>query len=349
MPIRMPTEQLAVVHNGIIENFRELRAELEADGHVFADRDRYRGRRPSRHPRDRAQGPVAGAVGCRACRCCAAPSRSPSCSRGEDDLLIGARRGPPLAVGVGDGEMYLGSDALALAPFTNLIAYLEEGDWVGPQPQAARPSTTKPTRQVERRAATRRRRAFLVEKGNHRHFMAKEIYEQPEVVGHALTQYLDMVAGQDPPALRGRVRLEDAVAPLDLRPAARPIMRVSPPKYWFERLARLPVEIDVASEFRYRETPLTKDGLSLVRLAIGRDRRHVGDACATPAGEQQHVLSVVNVTTSTIARESDVVAPTLAGPEIGVASTKAFTCQLTTLACLAARRCPRPRPISRRG
>lgn len=325
------TERLAVVHNGIIENFRDLRAELEADGHVFqTETDTEVVAHLVTREMNRRKDPAA-AVGASLPLLRGAFALA-FLFEGQDDLLIGARKGSPLAVGVGDGEMYLGSDALALAPFTNLIAYLEEGDWVVLNRKGAT-FYDKNNRQVERRAQRVAAGAFLVEKGNHRHFMAKEIYEQPEVVGHTLTQYLDMVAG--------KIRL-----PFEAKFDWKTLSRLSvsacgtayyaglTAKYWFERLARLPVEIDVASEFRYREAPLPKDGLSLFVSQSGE----TADTLASlryARQEQQHVLSVVNVTTSTIARESDVVAPTLAGPEIGVASTKAFTCQLTTLACLA--------------
>ncbi|TCR62753.1 glutamine--fructose-6-phosphate transaminase (isomerizing) [Bosea sp. BK604] len=325
------TERLAVVHNGIIENFRELRAELEADGHIFqTETDTEVVAHLVTREMNRGKDPAA-AVGASLPLLRGAFALA-FLFEGQDDLLIGARRGSPLAVGVGDGEMYLGSDALALAPFTNLIAYLEEGDWVVLNRKGAT-FYDKSNRQVERRAQRVAAGAFLVEKGNHRHFMAKEIYEQPEVVGHTLTQYLDMVAG--------KIRLPfeakfdwSALSRLSVSACGTAYYAGLTAKYWFERLARLPVEIDVASEFRYREAPLPKDGLSLFVSQSGE----TADTLASlryARQEQQHVLSVVNVTTSTIARESDVVAPTLAGPEIGVASTKAFTCQLTTLACLA--------------
>jgi glucosamine--fructose-6-phosphate aminotransferase (isomerizing) len=251
---------------------------------------------------------------------------------GEDDLLIAARKGSPLAVGYGDGEMYLGSDAIALAPFTDTISYLEDGDSVVLSRRSAEVRDAQGSvvdRLVQKSTAS----AFLVDKGNHRHFMAKEIFEQPEVVGHTLAHYLDMAAE--------RVNL-----PFELPFDFKALERISisacgtayyaglVAKYWFERFARLPVEIDVASEFRYREAPLRPDGLAIFVSQSGE----TADTLATLRyckEHKQHVLSVVNVPTSTIARESDVVAPTLAGPEIGVASTKAFTCQLAVLACLA--------------
>ena len=251
---------------------------------------------------------------------------------GEDDLLIGARKGSPLAIGYGDGEMYLGSDAIALAPFTDTISYLEDGDWAVLTRGSVDVRDGKGSK-VERAVLKSSAAAFLVDKGNYRHFMAKEIHEQPEVVGHTLAHYLDMAAEQ--------VRLPAAL-PFDFRALERISISACGTayyaglvaKYWFERFARLPVEIDVASEFRYREAPLKAGGLALFVSQSGE----TADTLATlryAREHKQHTLAVVNVPTSTIARESDAVMPTLAGPEIGVASTKAFTCQLAVLAALA--------------
>jgi glucosamine--fructose-6-phosphate aminotransferase (isomerizing) len=324
------TDRVAVVHNGIIENFRELREELEAKGAKFATEtdtevvahlvaaEMKNGRSPAdavAAALPRLRGAFALAF----------------LFDGEDDLLVGARKGSPLAVGYGEGEMYLGSDAIALAPFTDAVSYLDDGDWVvvrrdGAQVHDAAGHAVK--RAVIKSSAS----AFLVDKGNHRHFMAKEIHEQPEVVGHTLANCLDMTA-------------ERVALPIELPFDFRKLDRVAISacgtayyagliaKYWFERFARLPVEIDVASEFRYREAPLRKGDLAVFVSQSGETADTL--ASLRYAREQkQHVLSVVNVATSTIARESDVVLPTLAGPEIGVASTKAFTCQLAALACL---------------
>jgi glucosamine--fructose-6-phosphate aminotransferase (isomerizing) len=251
---------------------------------------------------------------------------------GESNLMIGARKGSPLAVGYGDGEMYLGSDANALAPFTDTISYLEDGDWAVLTRNHVDVRDARGSK-VERAVVKSLASALMVDKGNYRHFMAKEIHEQPEVVSHTLARYLDMASE--------RVRL-----PVELPFDFRSLERVSISacgtayyaglvgKYWFERFARLPVEIDVASEFRYREAPMSPGGLAIFVSQSGE----TADTLATLryAKEQgQHVIAVVNVPTSTIARESDAVMPTLAGPEIGVASTKAFTCQLAVLACLA--------------
>jgi glutamine---fructose-6-phosphate transaminase (isomerizing) len=251
---------------------------------------------------------------------------------GEDDLLIGARKGSPLAIGYGDGEMYLGSDAIALAPFTDTISYLEDGDSAVLTRTGVEVHDGKGGK-VERAVLRSSASAFLVDKGNFRHFMAKEIHEQPEVVGHTLAHYIDMAAE--------RVRLPVEL-PFDFRALERVAISACGTayyaglvaKYWFERFARLPVEIDVASEFRYREVPLKAGGLAVFVSQSGE----TADTLATlryAKEHKQHALAVVNVPTSTIARESDVVMPTLAGPEIGVASTKAFTCQLAVLACLA--------------
>jgi len=324
------TERLAVVHNGIIENFRELREELEKTGAKFGS--------------DTDTEVVAHLVtqemknGCSPAEAVAAalPRLRGAFAlaflfAGENDLIIGARKGSPLAIGYGDGEMYLGSDAIALAPFTDTISYLEDGDSAVLTRKSVEVHDAKGSK-VERAVLRSSASAFLVDKGNYRHFMAKEIHEQPEVVGHTLAHYIDMAAE--------RVRL-----PVDLPFDFARLERVSMSacgtayyaglvaKYWFEHFARLPVDIDVASEFRYREAPLTAGGLAIFVSQSGE----TADTLATlryAKEHKQHVLAVVNVATSTIARESDVVMPTLAGPEIGVASTKAFTCQLAVLACL---------------
>jgi glutamine---fructose-6-phosphate transaminase (isomerizing) len=324
------TDKVAVVHNGIIENFRELREELQQKGHKFATEtdseviahlvtdEMKQGRKPAEAVEaalPRLRGAFALAF----------------LFEGEDDLLVGARKGSPLAVGYGNGEMFLGSDAIALAPFTDTISYLEDGDWAVLNRNGATVHDVT-GRQVERPVQKSNASAFLVDKGNHRHFMAKEIHEQPEVVGHTLAHYLDMTAE--------RVRMPDlpfdfaAIDRITISACGTAYYAGLIAKYWFERFARLPVEIDVASEFRYREAPFSPGGLAVFVSQSGE----TADTLATlryAKEQKQHVLSVVNVPTSTIARESDLVLPTLAGPEIGVASTKAFTCQLSALACLA--------------
>jgi glutamine---fructose-6-phosphate transaminase (isomerizing) len=325
------TERLAVVHNGIIENFRELREELEKTGATFgSDTDTevvaHLVTREMKNGRSPAEAVAAALPRLRGAFALA------FLFSGEDDLLIGARKGSPLAIGYGDGEMYLGSDAIALAPFTDTISYLEDGDSAVLTRTGVEVRDGKGSK-VERAVLRSSASAFLVDKGNFRHFMAKEIHEQPEVVGHTLAHYIDMAAE--------RVRLPVEL-PFDFRALERVAISACGTayyaglvaKYWFERFARLPVEIDVASEFRYREVPLKAGGLAIFVSQSGE----TADTLATlryAKEHKQHALAVVNVPTSTIARESDVVMPTLAGPEIGVASTKAFTCQLAVLACLA--------------
>ena len=322
--------RLAVVHNGIIENFKALREELAAKGYAFqtqtdseiaafvVEDELARGKAPAEAVHaalKRMRGAFALVY----------------LFEGEDDLLIGARQGAPLAVGYGEGETYLGSDALALAPFTDRVAYLEEGDWVVATRSGADfrdASGAKAERRIQRSPAG----SLLAEKGNYRHFMAKEIHEQPEVVGHTLAHYVDMAA----------MRLEPFAWPVDPRALARisivgcgtAYMAGLIGKYWIERFARLPVEIDVASEYRYRETPVEPNGLTIVISQSGE----TADTLASLKYVRDHgskTIGVVNVPTSSIARLTDAAAPTLAGPEIGVASTKAFTCQLAAMAALA--------------
>jgi glutamine---fructose-6-phosphate transaminase (isomerizing) len=325
------TERVAVVHNGIIENFRELRERLIDDGVRF---DSETDTEVVAHLVNREL--ARGATPVEAVKATLKQLRGAFALAfifaGEDNLLIGARKGSPLAIGYGRGEMYLGSDAIALAPFTNAVSYLDDGDWCVLTRSSAHVFDAVGN-EVSRPVIKSSASAMLVDKGNHKHFMAKEIHEQPEVVGHTLAHYIDMV--------EERISL-----PADLPFDWRKLKRVSisacgtafyaglVAKYWFERFAKLPVEIDIASEFRYREAPLERGDLMVVISQSGE----TADTLATLryAKEQsQHVLAVVNVSTSTIARESDAVMPTLAGPEIGVASTKAFTCQLSVLCCLA--------------
>ena len=325
------TDRLAVVHNGIIENFRELREELENDGAIFGSetdtevvahlvtREMNNGHSPADAvlaalPRLRGAFALAFLFD------------------GEENLLIGARKGSPLAIGYGEGEMYLGSDGIALAPFTDTVAYLEDGDSVVMSRNSVEIRDAAGER-VQREMHKAPASSFLVDKGNHRHFMAKEIHEQPEVVGHTLAHYIDMAGGRIalPVALPFDFNKLDRIA---ISACGTAYYAGLVAKYWFERFARLPVEIDVASEFRYREAPLSANGLAIFVSQSGE----TADTLATlryAKANKQHILSVVNVPSSTIARESDVVLPTLAGPEIGVASTKAFTCQLAVLACIA--------------
>ena len=240
-------------------------------------------------------------------------------------------RAAPLAIGYGEGEMYLGSDAIALAPFTSTITYLEEGDYA----VITRNGTEiydGAGNEVNRPIITSVASALTIDKGNHRHFMHKEIHEQPEVISHTLTNYIDMAEQRvDFPDLGIDLSSIDRVT---LSACGTAYYAGLVAKYWIERYARIPVEIDVASEMRYREAPLPDGGLAVFISQSGE----TADTLATLRycrAQGQRIASIVNVRTSTIARESDAILPTLAGPEIGVASTKAFTCQLTALACLA--------------
>ena len=329
------TSRVAVVHNGIIENFRELREALQAKGHVFTTQtDTEVVAHLVTDAMDAGLGPQA-AVATSLPRLKGAFALA-FLFDGQADLLIGARKGAPLAVGYGQGEeggtMYLGSDALALAPFTDTLTYLEEGDWVVLTHDRAE-FFDADNQRVERRRLKTMASAFLVDKGNHRHFMAKEIHEQPEVVAWTLGHYLDMSAGRVslPFELPVDVRTLDR---LTITACGTAFMAGLTSKYWFERYARLPVTIEVASEFRYGEVPMTAGGLTIVVSQSGETADTLASLRYAKANGQS-ILCVVNVESSTMARESDVTARTLAGPEIGVASTKAFTCQLAVLACLA--------------
>jgi glutamine---fructose-6-phosphate transaminase (isomerizing) len=323
-------EGVAVVHNGIIENYRDLRLECEAEGCVFTSQtdteviahlvsqQLKQGLAPQAAVQailPRLKGAFALAF----------------LFEDHDDLLIGARKGSPLAIGYGAGEMYLGSDAIALAPFTNKITYLEEGDCAVLSRHSAQihnEAGDAVTRDITVSSAA----SLVIEKGNHRHFMAKEIAEQPDVVQKTLGRYLDMTTET--------VKLPEV--PFDWNEI--PALTISAcgtayyaglvAKYWFEKFAGLSVEIDVASEFRYRNVPLKKGTLSIFVSQSGETADTLASLryCKEKGA---HTMGVVNVTTSTIARESTCIMPLLAGPEIGVASTKAFTCQLAVLCCLA--------------
>ncbi|RXT34467.1 glutamine--fructose-6-phosphate transaminase (isomerizing) [Bradyrhizobium betae] len=325
------TERVAVVHNGIIENFRELREELEKKGTVFhtqtdteivlhlVDDLLTRGNKPVEAVKltlARLRGAFAlGFI-----------------FAGEDDLMIGARNGPPLAIGYGDGEMYLGSDAIALGPFTDTISYLEDGDWV----VLTRKSATifdKDGHAVQRDKIKHAASTSLVDKANYRHFMAKEIHEQPEVVGHTLARYVDMATERVSLPVKLPFDFKD-IQRINITACGTASYAGFVAKYWFERFARVPVEVDVASEFRYREAPLRKGDLAIFISQSGETADTLA-ALRYAKAEGVHTVAVVNVPTSTIARESETVLQTLAGPEIGVASTKAFTCQLMVLANLA--------------
>lgn len=292
---------VAVVHNGIIENFADLRDELIADGYAFSSqtdtevvahlisREVARGVKPvaaAHNTLKRLEGAFALAI----------------IFEGDDNLIVGARNGPPLAVGHGDGEMFLGSDAIALAPFTNSITYLEDGDWT----VVRRDEITIfdiDGNQVERKRQQSLGTSYMVDKGNHRHFMEKEIHEQPEVISHTLAHYLDFASGTSKP-----LDLPFDFAKIDrlaISACGTAYLSGLIGKYWFERYARLPVDIDIASEFRYREMPLSKNDAALFISQSGE----TADTLASlrycrKAG--MAIGAVVNVRESTIARESDV-------------------------------------------
>jgi len=325
------TEQVAVVHNGIIENFRELREKLIAGGAKFgSETDTEVVAHLVSAEMKSGKTPVeAVAAALKQLRGAFALA---FLFAGHDNLMVGARKGSPLAIGFGEGEMYLGSDAIALAPFTDTISYLEDGDWAVLNRKGVEIYDEQDKR-VERAVIKSTATAQLVDKGNHKHFMGKEIHEQPEVVGHTLAHYIDMVTERV--ALPEKLPFDwTKIKRLSISACGTAFYAGLVAKYWFERFAKLPVEIDIASEFRYRGAPLEPGDLAIFISQSGE----TADTLATlryAREHKQHILSVVNVTTSSIARESDVIMPTLAGPEIGVASTKAFTCQLAVLACLA--------------
>ncbi len=324
------TKRVAVVHNGIIENFRELKRELEAEGVVFrSDTDTEVVGQLVDREMVRGSDPVA-AVSAVLPRLKGAFALG-FLFDGHDDLMIAARRGSPLALGYGKGEMFLGSDAIALGPFTDVISYLEEGDWAVITRAGAEIHDESGTI-VQRAVAKVPLGGLLVDKGNHRHFMAKEIYEQPEVIGHTFGHYLDLSAETvSLPELPFDLAEIDSIS---ITACGTALYAGAIAEYWFERFGRIPVSTDIASEFRYRETPLNARGVTIVISQSGETADTLASLrYAKECG--QKTIAVVNVPTSTIAREADVVLPTLAGPEIGVASTKAFTCQLATLACLA--------------
>ena len=321
---------VAVVHNGIIENFLDLKHELESKGKIFeTDTDTEvvaqllaveieNGASPKEAVRA-VLPQLQGAFGL------------VMLFDGNAEVLIGARKGSPLAVGRGEGEMYLGSDAIALAALTNQVIFLEDGDWV---------VLTHDTHEifdfsgapVERPWQQTSVSAAMIDKGNHRHFMVKEIFEQPEVIGHTLANYVDLASRTIKPDAFG---LDFANLPrLTISACGTAYYAGMAAKYWFEKYARLPVDVDIASEFRYREAPLPDGGLAMFISQSGETADTLA-ALQYCKDNGQKIASIVNVQESTIARASDIVIPIFAGTEVGVASTKAFTCQLTVLACLA--------------
>jgi glucosamine--fructose-6-phosphate aminotransferase (isomerizing) len=326
------TDRLAVVHNGIIENFRELREELEHKGAQFGtETDTEVVAHLVTDEMNKGRSPVE-AVAAALPRLRGAFALA-FLFEGENDLLIGARKGSPLAVGYGEGEMYLGSDAIALAPFTDTIAYLEEGDTAVLSRQGVEIHDAKGAR-VERAVVKSSATAFLVDKGNHRHFMAKEIHEQPDVIGHTVAHYVDPVARAVVLREKGAAEALAKATRLTISACGTAYYAGLTGKYWFEMIARLAVEVDVASELRYRAPVYPEGGAALFISQSGETADTL--AALRDAKEQgQTTIAIVNVPESSIAREADIVLPTFAGPEIGVASTKAFTCQLSVLASLA--------------
>jgi glucosamine--fructose-6-phosphate aminotransferase (isomerizing) len=321
---------VALVHNGIIENFRPLREEMQAEGRVFhSETDSEvvahlvdHQLKAGKSPKDAVAAVLPRLHGAFAITIM---------FRDYPDLLIGARMGAPLTVGYGEGETYLGSDALALAGLTQRIAYLDEGDWAVVTREGAT-IFNRDNEEVTRPVVTSGASAARIEKGNHRHYMQKEIFEQPIVVAQTLSSYL---------------RPYDQVVALpDMDFSFKDVPRITivacgtsfyagmVAKYWLEQFARVPVELDIASEFRYRRPVLEKGGLALFISQSGETADTLA-ALRHAREEGQKIAVVVNVPTSSMAREADLLLPTHAGPEIGVASTKAFTCQLAVLAALA--------------
>jgi len=325
------TKEVALVHNGIIENFKPLREALQARGRVFESETDTEvvahlvseQVEAGKAPHDAVKAVLPQLRGAFALAIA---------FREHPELLIGARLGSPLVVGYGEGETYLGSDALALAGLTQRIAYLEEGDWVVIEAGRAQIYDAE-NNPVEREITISGATGAMIEKGNYRHFMLKEIHEQPVVVAQTLRSY---IRGVEQTVALPQMDFDlSAVKRVTIVACGTSFYAGLVAKYWFESFARVPVDIDVASEFRYRDPVFEEGGLALFISQSGETAdtlaalRH-----AKKAG--QKIAVVVNVPTSTMAREADLLLPTHAGPEIGVASTKAFTCQLAVLAALAA-------------
>ncbi|NQV80779.1 MAG: glutamine--fructose-6-phosphate transaminase (isomerizing), partial [Alphaproteobacteria bacterium] len=324
------TTKVAAVHNGIIENFAELRDELVGAGRNFeSETDTEAVVQLISAYLDKGDSPQTAVV--RSLKRLEGAFSLAIVFAGERNLMIGARRGSPLAVGWGDGEMFLGSDAIALASETSQISYLEDGDWV----ELTRTSAVfhnADDQVVEREVRSSAASGALIGKGNYRHFMEKEIYEQPTVIGETLNGFFN-------PADR-TIQLPDLGVELDGVPKITIVacgtsyLAALIGRFWIERYARVSVEVDIASEFRYRRAPMPPGGLALFISQSGETADTLA-ALRFAAGEGQHTVSLVNVPESTMARESDAILMTNAGPEIGVASTKAFTCQLVALAAFA--------------
>jgi len=320
---------VAVVHNGIIENFRELRNELAAHGLTpVTDTDTETVAMLAQHFMSQGLGAQEAAI--KTLGKLHGAFALAFLFDGEEDLMIAARKGSPLALGYGEGEMFVGSDAIALSPMTDRISYLEEGDYAVVTRKGAAVFSAEGT-PVNRDIRTIQISATRIDKGGHKHFMAKEIAEQPAVIADALNQYISK---------SGEIRLPDPqidfakVERVTMVACGTAFLACLTAKYWFEQIARLPVEIDVASEFRYREPPIPARSVSLFVSQSGETADTLA-ALRYCTGKADKIVSVVNVPESSIAREGDLVLPIHAGVEIGVASTKAFTCQLTVLFLLA--------------
>ena len=319
---------VAVVHNGIIENYKDLRAEL-AEHQITpqTDTDTETVALLTHHYIQQ------GITHVDAARACLARLEGAFALAflfdGEDDLIVAARKGSPLAIGHGDGEMFVGSDAIALAPMTDTITYLEEGDCAVLTRQTVDIFDESGAR-VIRESRTINTDATRVDKAGYKHFMAKEIAEQPTVLADALRAYLDGNQIVLPEALPDFTKIDR----LTMVACGTAFYACLTAKYWFEQLAKLPVEVDIASEFRYREPPITPRTVALFVSQSGETADTLA-ALRYCKGKADSIVSVVNVAESSIARESDVALPIHAGVEVGVASTKAFTCQLNTLLLLA--------------
>lgn len=325
------TDKVAVVHNGIIENYAALKEELkqnqcrfetDTDTEVVAHLITHylkQGMQPEEATNaalDRLEGAFALAI----------------IFSGENNLLIGARQGTPLAIGYGDGEMFVASDSYALAPLTQKITFLEDGDRVVVRKEGAKIYSNDNV-EVERPIRITAQSGATTGKGNYRHFMLKEIYEQPSVIGDTLNSFINPATGEVaiPPEVLMALRAASRITMVACGTAYYACMVA---KYWFEQTARVPCDIDIASEFRYREAPLPENGVAIFVSQSGETLDTL-EALRYCKSQNQKIISIVNTIESTIERESDMVLHTLAGPEIGVASTKAFTTQLTTLACMA--------------
>jgi glutamine---fructose-6-phosphate transaminase (isomerizing) len=324
------TDRVSLVHNGIIENFKSLRDELMAKGHRFeSDTDTEVVAHLITHALSEGKSPVQSVK--ETLKKLHGAFALAIIFKGEEQLMIGARRGSPLVLGFGEGEMYFGSDAIALATLTNRICYLEEGDWAVITPDTAEIFDSSDNK-VERAVTISTVTGNLIDKGNFRHYMQKEIYEQPTVVAQTLNAYIDR--------LQGKVLLPKA--PFDLAKIERITMVACGTsyyssmvaKYWIEQLARVPVDLDIASEFRYRQPVLQAGGLAMFISQSGETADTL-EALRLCKVQGQHTATIVNVMSSSMAREAELVLPTYAGPEISVASTKAFTCQLSVLGAFA--------------